>query len=200
MPLWDHARDLASQAEGLGSQRGEMPSREQCARTSVSSVNLFWAPHPQTCKSSLLRLPSASRKQSSLTPCHPESSKGLLRVDRPLGSHLQKSRKECWAKEGEVKTSGLSPFLPFLCLPPILGTSDCTGVPTLQEILQLLQAQPKLLRTPSPQGPRLQLLSIPSHPPLPQFPKLVTAKGEGSLPDFCSTPSQSAQPTLTRPC
>lgn len=49
VPLWDHARDLASQAEGLASQRGEMPSRRrgQGART-VSRVNLSWAPHPQT--------------------------------------------------------------------------------------------------------------------------------------------------------
>lgn len=70
-----------------------------------------------------------------------------------------------------------------------------TAWPTLSETLELLSRVDGSLS----RGLDFSFYFILSHPCLPQFPKQVTAKKDGSLPDICSTPSQNDQPTLTPP-
>lgn len=111
-----------------------------------------------------MRLRSASRKQPSLTPCHPVSSMGWLTGDRDWATTYKRGQKRVLGKDGEVKTSGLSLPFPTLLPPPCLGISHCTGVPTLPERLELPQAQPELM-APSPRG--LDSTPPPSCPTLP---------------------------------
>lgn len=94
--------------------------------------------------------------------------------------------------------------LPYFFLPPFFRTCACTAHPIRNTWTDRLLACSVLhaqhgVDGSLPRGLDFSCYSILTHPCLPQFPKQVTAKREGSLPDFCSTPSQNDQPILTPP-